>query len=158
MRKLLSLFLASILTIGLTGCASKKTRIAKIEEAGYKPIYVHKDKDDIYYIASDNRVKDYASDGFSEFAKVIAIAKKIGKENGYVCFGIVNEGMNNLTGFPVNDLQNMKKYFALYTKAHYSPNIVGKGNRPRHLFYRHYLNLRIVYFKEELPGLFLWKI
>gem|GEM_PF-4985323 len=158
MKRMMMLVTATALAVGVSGCAPKKTRIAKIEEAGRKPVHVLRDEDGVYYIASDNKVKNYGTDGFSEFAKAVAVARKIGKENGYVCFGIVNEGMNNLAGFPINDMRNMRKYFSLYGKANYSPNIVGKGSRPRYLFHNHHLKLRVVYFKEELPGLFLWRV
>ncbi len=89
--------------------------------------------------------------------EVFNTASLVGLSQGYTHMAIINSGINNLSGFPINDWENMEKYLKLYKYKHYNNKAhFTKGSKK--LIYNRRVILRISYFKEAVPGLFLWDL
>ena len=155
MKKVIMLVMVALGAIGFTGC-STSSKIVKVPSSMGSELVV-RDIGDNKYSIRYYKIKGFMNKEKQTIAiKGINFAKKYGKLNGYKYMAIVNEGTNNLAGFPINDMSNMKKYLSLDMKGHYNPrSMQAKGDV---LIKNKHLNLKVMYFKEAMPGLFLWKL
>jgi hypothetical protein len=90
-----------------------------------------------------------------QLAETFYAAAVHGKRLGYSYFAITAESMNNLSGFPINNFNNIVQ-FCNWEKEN-------KAYRPGPLCYKkgiigYSVELEVKYFKNPIPGLFLYNI
>ena len=91
-----------------------------------------------------------------QLAETFYAAAIHGKNLGYSYFAITAKSMNNLAGFPINNFDNVVQ-FCNWEKEN-------KAYRPKPLCYEegimggYSVELEVRYFKEPIPGLFLYNI
>jgi len=155
MKKILVYLMIAIAAIGFSGCASSGTKVKVPSSMGTD--FVVLKNGNVYTFAGKKEVKK-TKEIKSEVIKAIYFAKKYGKKNGYRYMAIVNKNINNLAGYPINNVNSFSRLLELngnennYNKFRFSR----KGSD--YLLHMDYVNLKVVYFKEPMPGLFLWKL
>jgi len=158
MKKIVYILMIALVAIGLSGCGSSFKRV-KVPENISKEFEVSVNKN-IYTFYSLREYYKYADNSTKGaiivFDRGLAIAKNFGKQNGYRYMAIVNEGTNNLVGFPLNTKESFDKYIGLKGYKHFNPKVFSENKNT--LFKRGSLNLKVVYLKEKIPGLFLFKL
>ncbi len=113
MKKIILSLMALAISILISGCSNV---IAKgIEPSG--KTYTLWEKDGIYSIAADTRRVHESSEYIDEENKVLKsqlnIAAKETKKMGYNYFVLVNDNVNNLNGFPLNNYKNLSRFITL---------------------------------------------
>ncbi len=89
--------------------------------------------------------------------EVFNAAAMVGLSEDYSYMAIINTKTNNLSGFPINDWRNMEKYLKLRNYKHYRPDAY-RDRKATKLIMNNKVKLRVTYFKEAIPGLFLWDL
>lgn len=77
-----------------------------------------------------------------------------GLSKGYSYMALVNAKFNNLSGYPINSWDSMKKFINLYHKKHYKVSFYDRealvtSNHPK---------FKVVFLKERPKGLFVWDL
>jgi hypothetical protein len=83
-----------------------------------------------------------------------------GKNLGYSYFAITAENMNNLSGFPINSFDNVIAFCdfeRITAKKYYKPRPICWSHSGG-LFDLYDIRLQVQYFKDPIPGLFLYNI
>ena len=155
MKKVILLVMIALGAIGFSGCASSGAKVKVPSNLGSD--FVVLKNGEVYTISGKKSVKTGA-ERKAEAIKAIKFAKKLGRSKGYKYMAIVNKNLNNLSGYPINNLSSFSKLLELNGKGNnYSKfRFARKGSD--YLFHMDYVNLKVMYFKEEMPGLFLWKL
>jgi hypothetical protein len=156
MKKIVYILMIALVAFGLSGCG---VTFVKVPEKIKKEFEVTVDKN-VYTFYSRKRYSTY-SDNLTKgaiivFDRGLKIAENFGKQNGYKYMAIVNEGTNNLVGFPLNTKESFDKYIGLKNYKHFNPKVYSESKDT--LFNGGSLNLKVIYFKEKIPGLFLFKL
>ncbi|BDY11823.1 hypothetical protein [Hydrogenimonas cancrithermarum] len=156
MKKITMLVMVAFAAISFIGCAASGTRVKVPSNLGSEFKVIDKGNR-VYNIRTSELHKWKPSERVSVAMRAIDFAKRYGKANGYKYMAIVNEGTNNLSGFPINDSRSMKKYLSLYKTKNYNPKAIQGSGRDA-IIKNGALNLKVSYFKSSIPGMFLWKI
>lgn len=94
-------------------------------------------------------------------AETLYTVSTYGKQNGYSHFAIVNEKMNNLVGYPINSYQGLVQYGRLVpimkNREDFNPDIFG-GNGEETIIVNGRIEMKVIYLKEPIEGLFLYNI
>jgi len=154
MKKKLFISLSIVSLFSLLGCATPKSNV--IVPKGINPDITIRTYENTYVIRAH-------SDSFKmnkrieSFRQTFNAAAKFGLFKGYTYMALVNPKTNNLSGFPLNDWKNLKKYIKLDNTKHYRPDYKYVKNYNK-LYNNNRVAIRAVYFKEAKPGLFLWNL
>jgi hypothetical protein len=157
MKKIIYLGLAVFISAFINGCggSGQIVKVPNLENSGVER--VKKLGEDKYmFVSTYSKSK---KERINTFREVLNFAANYGLKHGYKYMAIVNEKNNNLSGFLFNDWHNFKKYAMLDPKisgGDFNPIVFGNsldtvsaGNR---------VYLKVLYFKEAHPGLFLWDL
>jgi len=155
MKKMLLTLIAGLILA--TGCSNQKT-ISRGSEFDIKKegqVYTFRTNKSVYTIKKEQGL-DFKNSYAYLIKEALHKAEDFGRERGYPYMAIVNYKMNNLSGYPINNENALMEYFNLYDTAHFKPNIVGRESGS--LIHNHRVKLKVVYLKEKIPGLFLWRL
>lgn len=93
-------------------------------------------------------------------AETLFVASEYGQKEGYKYFAIVNDKANNLSGYPINSYKGLVQYGKLYrlmkNREDFKVEFFNDKGKP--LVYNKKVNMRVVFFKENVPGVFLFNI
>jgi hypothetical protein len=155
-----------VVLFSLSGCAGAYSKSYEMKTpqplAHVVKVYEHDDTlhEPIYF---ENKTKVSRKDlkqMNKQLAETFYAAAIYGKEKGYKYFAIVEEKTNNLEGFPVNDFLNMKKicnWEVANAKKHYKPELLCWDKHSKSLI-GSYIGFEVRFFKEPIPGVFLYNI
>lgn len=116
-------------------------------------VKVTKKKDNFYSYSTVYAFHNSNNNIFYNIKVELLMAAQEGKKNGFKYFAVINKNVNNLQGFPINkpkDLHEFCQAYRIYKKADFyklrCPDIGGVEG------------VKVVYFKEPIPGLALYNI
>ena len=108
----------------------------------------------------DSTLHDDLQTKYRKMAETFYAAAIHGKDLGYSYFAITAENMNNLSGFPINNFENVIAFCdfeRITAKKHYKPRPVCWSDSGG-LFDLYSIKLQVEYFKTPVPGLFFYHI
>lgn len=156
MKKVFSLLITVFAILFFVGCASKGL-VPEVKKDGNNitiyPIYCYYknyDKDSEIYIIKNLNNHSESKFNLSEMLKR-ASEETIFSGNKY--FGILSTGTNNLNGFPITNYSDLLAYCFPYQEK--QTNFVDQGRNDKCSVLTED-SLKIVMFKEQAPGLYLW--
>ncbi len=94
----------------------------------------------------------------SQLAETLYTAAVYGKQNGFQYFAITKRNISNLNGFPINDYENLLKYCELKGRGHFRSLCWDYNHDSEGIITMNSVDLKVKYFKESVPGLFLYNI
>jgi hypothetical protein len=156
MKKVIYFIMVIAVSVIVSGCVESGSKV-KIPDS------VKTDRLDRVFALGDNEYvfKGEYANSYPERIKtlksVMHSIATFGLENGYKYMALLNEKNNNLYGFPFNDWKNLKAYADLSPKisgGDFKPVVFGKGG----LVNDGRTEIKVLYFKEAHPGLFLWDL
>lgn len=155
MKKILYLIMAVVISALVSGCASPGIEV-KVPNAEHK-IEIFKKHNVYSFFKYDKSLSLRGREGDSlimkkQFKQVFNIVATLGLSKNYKYMALVNENFNNLSGYPINTWDSMKKFINLYGYKHYQGSFVKSLTSGNNIF------LKVVYLKERIPGLFLWNL
>jgi hypothetical protein len=156
MKKIIYLVMAIAISAIVSGCASAKPEVkVKDNNPHIEDIrLIEKDSYEFYGIYE----RKYEQ-RLNELKHTMHYIASFGLERGYKYMGITNEYFNNFGRYAVNDWNTMNQMFTLYLSNPNSNFKVGpsaKGEKGLLLNSAPYV--KVIYFKEAHPGLFLWDL
>ena len=93
-----------------------------------------------------------------QLAETFYTAAVYGKQHGYRYFAVTQKNTNNLSGFPINDFNEMLRYCQLKGKGHFRSMCWDYDNNGQGIIVNRSVYLKVQYFKEPVPGIFLYNI
>lgn len=94
----------------------------------------------------------------SQLAETLYTAAVYGKQNGFSYFAITKKNISNLNGFPINNYENLLKYCNLKGRGHFRSLCWDYNHDSEGIITMNSVDLKVKYFKESVPGLFLYNI
>ena len=159
MKNLIKVAVISVSLLIFSGCTPATFQSVKAPGTGHEiKIAIPKDKKDKrVWIRNTISFNGLSWDKRRKiFAETFYTAAKYGKDRGYSYFAITKKTMNNLNGFPINNFNNAMDFCEWEdTNKAYRPRplcLTGEG------LISISANLEVQYFKEPIPGLFLYNI
>jgi len=148
--KKIYLMLTLVLAIMFTGCGPVLPRVP----TNNNNIIIEVEKKNHITVCYQ---KSYHRKGVPQMKSILQETALYGLKNDYSYVAIVNSGVNNLSGFPINDWANMKKYLKLLDKEDYRIAFKFSEENGRVLV-NDRIYLEVVYFKKSIPELFIWNL
>ena len=94
----------------------------------------------------------------TQLAETLYTAAVYGKQKGFQYFAITKKNVSNLNGFPINDYENLLKYCDLKGRGHFRSLCWDYNHDSEGIITMNSVDLKVKYFKEPIPGLFLYSI
>ena len=94
----------------------------------------------------------------SQLAETLYTVAVYGKQKGFQYFAITKKNISNLNGFPINDYENLLKYCELKGRGHFRSLCWDYNHDSEGIITMNSVDLKVKYFKESVPGLFLYSI
>jgi len=155
MKKILLALIAGLVLA--TGCSNQKT-IEKTSEFRIKKegqVFIFQTRNNVGTVKNKQGLSTYKEAYRYMVKRLLHKAEDFGRERGYSYMAIVNKKMNNLSGYPINNENALMEYFDLYRTAHFKPKVIDKRGG---IIADSWGKLKVVYLKEKIPGLFLWRL
>ena len=141
----------------MNGCAA----ISPVEFKAEKPIsheitIVKEKNSEKYYFYYQKRIQrdQFDADLKIQMNETFYTAASLGKKNGYKYFALVNDKINNLQGYPINTVEGLLKYATLKNKANFKVELF--NDKGYAVVKDSHIDLRIIYVKDAIPGMFLF--
>jgi len=93
-----------------------------------------------------------------QLAETFYTAAVYGKQHGYCYFAVTKKNTNNLSGFPINDFNEMLRYCQLKGRGHFRSMCWNYDHNGESIVSNHTVHLKVQYFKKQIPGIFLYDI
>jgi len=150
MKTLKILILTMISVLFISGCATGK----KIQPKGMDDFYtIRSQGNDIYFFEYNEEIEEGNANRTKRvFKNTLHGIAKFGESKGYRYMAIINNGFNNLSGYPINSWSAMDSYLDMEGKGHFRPAF------RKTLASDRIVELRIKFFKNRIPGMFLWNL
>ena len=94
----------------------------------------------------------------SQLAETLYTAASFGKQKGFEYFAITKKNVSNLNSFPINNYDNLLKYCELKGRGHFRSMCWDYNHDSQGIITMNSIDLKVKYFKESVPGLFLYSI
>lgn len=157
MKKVFSLLITVFAILFFVGCSGKASVVPEVKKDGDSikvyPVYSYYKGFDK---ASANYLNKHINDHGEEKFDLSETLKRASEEvifSGNKYFALINNGTNNLNGFPLTKYSDLVAYCYPYQekKANFVDQV--KGDK---CSINTETNLKIVMFKDQIPGLYLW--
>ena len=160
MKNFLSLMIVAVAMIVISGCSSKMVKVEGVNpdkvtiwDNGKQKFTFNPKRD--YWNASQGTKRDKY---FYGVKMALNAASIYGLQSGYTHLAIVNNGINNLSGFPINDWATLSKYGKLEDRANTHFKVKTEGSEGKYFLIKNGVTLEVVFLKNKVPGLFLWDL
>jgi hypothetical protein len=156
MKKIIYLVMAIVMSAIVSGCAGAKPKLEVKDNNPHirKVLVAGQDSYEFYGF-----YKRKYEDRLNELKHTMHYIAEFGLDHGYKYMGITNEYFNNFGLYAVNDWNTMNQMFTLYLSNPNSNFKVGPSSKgDKGLLMNSSPYVKVIYFKEAHPGLFLWDL
>ena len=164
MKTMIKITVISAILLIFSGCTPATFQQIKTPKPLKSEITIitPKDKENktVWIENKESTLNDSLQIKYQKIAETFYAAAIHGKQKGYSYFAITAKNMNNLSGFPINNFDNVIAFcdFEKTTaKKYYKPRPIC-WSKSGGLFDLYTVKLQVQYFKEPIPGLFLYNI
>lgn len=162
MKTIFSFIFAATAAIIISGCATPTAQVTFSSDKQKNQIVIKKEKTtDVYSFQHPLSIyAEYNEERYKQgLAETLYTAAQFGQKKGYKYFGLVNIGANNFSGFPLNSYDSLIQWGMLHEnmkkREHFKPLLKTSQDT---IISNMKVDLRVVYSKEAIPGLFLFNI
>ena len=166
MKTLIKIAAISVSLLIFSGCAGAYSNAYKVKTpkplAHTVKVFEHKDtiNKPVYFENQESIYQKPLQQVDKQLAETFYASAVYGKNKGYKYFVIVEEKINNLGGFPINNFENIKNlcnWEYNNAKRNYKPEQLCWDEHSKSLI-GSYIGFEVRYFKKPIPGLFLYNI
>jgi hypothetical protein len=165
MKTLIKITAVTVILLVFSGCTAATFQKMQTPKSLKNEITViipnDKENKTIFFDNSNNNIGKSKVETDRQFAETFYAASIYGKQKGYSYFAITSKNINNLSGYPINSFENVLDYCNFEKesgKKHYKPRPICWAEDGSGLFDLYSIELKVQYFKEQIPGLFLYNI
>jgi len=164
MKKILNLVIVALAAMLISGCAGSSTMV---KVPGVNPDRVtiwdqDEGKGKVHFVSERKYYSLENGTKRDKYAKGVKIALNAaalyGLSKGYTYLAVINNGINNLSGFPLNNFETLSRYLKLEDRKGTHFKVRTEGSEGHDFLIKSGVTLQVIFMKNKVPGLFLWDL